>query len=868
MAKLLLLLLPVFTTAGNGARLLEIVESTASCSTVTGYDFDGHDIDRLTGVTSADECCQHCFNFTGCKFFSYDTSGSKVCYLKNVMPKPDHNPSRISGSTMPLPPFPPPPPPSPPSPPVPPGESLYACKPPYNSFKFCDTTLDYMTRARLLVSNLSVSEQVGIVNKGGVSRLGIPSYDMWSTESLHGVRLWPEKCPFPDKCTTIFPPASTSSRSFNKTAYKAIGQVMGLEGRVLFNLGIINTLSLRGPQMNLQRDPRWGRNSNSASECPIHSGIYGQQIISGMQGDDSIHLISAEMKHWTAYAVESNRFGFNGNISLYDMGATFMVPLKMALKSNVSAAMCSYNAINGTPSCANHWMNSKVLRDAWGFEGVMESDCGALSNINSHFHYTKDGPHTAAAAMEGTCDVECDSVYSKYLPNALSDGILDPAYVLNASYRILLHRFKLGMFDDPTKQAYFTGIYNTSDSVHSNTSAALALDIAQQSIAMVQNGAQLPWTCDKLKGKTLAVVGPSANITDVFLGDYRPAACPGPAMAAPEGTNRCKPTALQVFGKRLENCGTKIVYAPGCVDGPPCTKLDMDSFNNAIQGADYVLAFVGEKSTDNDNQGNTDGEGHDRATIALPGCQSALTNATVTNGKPAVVVILSGGSVSVDVLKSDTALVSVLYAGYGGESGPESIADIVMGNVNPSGRLPFTVYSEKWEAGVPFTDMSMQTGYGRTYRYLNSSLQPLWKFGDGMSYTSFALKSSNWNTLQGSLPTSACVSVSNEGKMDGSDVVIAYFKVEQLTAAPAGLAMPSIIPNMQLFDFDKKFIRVGESEQFCFDVTEETLGLYDNNGNHALYAGKYSIILSDGNSNTTMELQVDTPATLGLLPQP
>lgn len=206
----------------------------------------------------------------------------------------------------------------------------------------CDATKSVAERVESIILQLNASELVAIQLKSPVNRMQIGSYAMWSTEALHGVRLWPERCPFPDGCTTIFPTASTASHTFNTSLWASIGEAMGTEGRVLWNLGIVNDLSLRGPQVNIQRDPRWGRNSNSPSEDPLLTGMYGKYIVTGTQTNkDGVNLINSQMKHWTGYGVEHGRMGFNGNISVHDMSETYMVPLQIMLSANVSSAMCA-----------------------------------------------------------------------------------------------------------------------------------------------------------------------------------------------------------------------------------------------------------------------------------------------------------------------------------------------------------------------------------------------------------------------------------------------------------------------------------------------------------------------------------------------
>jgi hypothetical protein len=297
--------------------------------------------------------------------------------------------------------------------------------------------------------------------------------------------------------------------------------------------------------------------------------------------------------------------------------------------------------------------------------------------------------------MNGTCDVECDSVYSKDLLNAHTAGLVSNTQLADASRRILTHRFKLGLFDDPRNHTYWRGKYNDSSTVHSAEHARLAREAAQQGVVVVKNaGAVLPLNTSS---KTVALIGPLANVTDVFLGDYRPAACPGPAEPAPQGT-ACLPTLAELLAQRLTR--TNVITAEGCGDegdaGVPCSGSAVTpDVTAALHLADIIIMAIGEKTTDNDHVGNTGGEGNDRKSIGLPGNQGQLVAAALATGKPVVAVILSGGSVSVDALAS-APNTAVVYAGFGGESGQNAIVDVLCGDTAASGRLAFTVYPESW----------------------------------------------------------------------------------------------------------------------------------------------------------------------------
>ena len=732
----------------------------------------------------------------------------------------------------------------------------------------CDHTKTAEERVDSIVANLSAAEMVAIMNKQPVDRLQIGSYAMWSAEALHGVRLWPERCPFPDRCTTVFPTASTASRAFNTSLWAAVGEAMGTEARVLWNLGILNDLSLRGPQVNIQRDPRWGRNSNSPSEDPLLAGMYGKYLVTGTQKrTDGINLINSQMKHWAAYGVEHDRDGFNANVSVHDLSETYMAPLRMMLEANVSAVMCAYDAINGTPSCANGWMSNTVLRETWGFSGVIESDCGAVGYIQTPHRYASDGQHAASAAMNGTCDVECGkhpSVYKTYLLDAHTAGLVSAEQLAAAARRVLMNRFAVGLFDDPRETSYFSGIYSDPKTVHSDKHVVLARQAAQQGIVVVQNpGNLLPLKKPKSL-KSIALIGPMANITDAFLGDYRPAVCPGPAAKAPNGT-ACLPTLLQLLKDRAPS--VKISMTAGCSDGPVCaaTSPVTPTVRTAMTDADVIILAIGEKVTDNDSSGDTAREAHDRTSIGLPGRQGELVAAALATKKRVIAVILSGGSVSVDALVN-APNAAVVYAGFGGEMGQAAIIDVLFGDCPISGRLPFTVYPERWGNSTAMEDMSFQAGLGRSYKYLLPSVQPLYEFGAGLSWTSFNMRlpdSTQAPILLSAVTTEVCVHVANTGP-SSSPVTVTLFS--SFLRGDLSHGAPRLLPNRQLIGFASADVTRGQTAQLCLGIADADVAMVDDAGAHIAYAGNYTLTFFDGKSKVTTQASVKTSRTVALIP--
>jgi pre-mRNA-splicing factor SYF2/beta-D-xylosidase 4 len=650
---------------------------------------------------------------------------------------------------------------------------------------------------------------------------------------------------------------------------------MADEGRVLFNLGITGGLWFTGPQLNIQRDPRWGRNSNSPSEDPYHTGAYGKAITEGFQGtaahpsspmpvDRRFVKVANMMKHWTAYSVENSpggpgRMGFDGNISLHDLVDTYFPGMRMSAESNISSAMCAYDAINGTPSCINGWMTNSVARETWGWEGVIYTDCGALTNVVRQFKLM-DAVHTAAAAIKQGTDAECDSILKKNLRNAVTQGLVAAADLRKTASRIFLLYFKLGMFDSVSDQPMAR--FNDSSIVAGPLHQRLALDAARESVVLLQNpGNMLPL---QLSGSqsigSVAVVGPGANLTDAFIGEYSPVPCG-------DSTSACMQTVVGAIESVTMSSNVKLAHAVGCVDDHACTVLNTSAVLEAAEDTQAIVLVIGIKPDEalNGEEKATSGEGIDRLTTGLPGRQRELCEAVIATGKPTVLVVAGGGSISVDFAKNHPR-VAVLSIGAGGFAGAQALAEVIFGLTNPSGRLPHTVYRSNWQQITPMRDMSMQAGAGRSYRWLDVvASPPLWSFGDGLSYTHFALQLAEEHRSDSELRYE--VRVTNHGALPGANVVLMFSKPEDL-----GCATPipkEITPTKSLVEFARtRVLPPGGTEVLRFTVDETQLGLVNEHGATVLCTGGYLLSWHDGNNTVLVTHNVTVPRVVATVPQP
>ena len=426
-----------------------------------------------------------------------------------------------------------------------------------------------------------------------------------------------------------------------------------------------------------------------------------------------------EMKHFDAYSVEDGRNGLsdNANISLRDLVDYYFVPLQTCIEeADVGAFMCSYNAINGTAACGNKWLNVDVARNTWNFTGVIESDCGALAGIVDH-RSASNQTEAAVVAVEATVDVECDDVYKHWLLNVTEDGQVHRAALEAAAARMFKGRFQIGEFDvqgattaagsatsAATSATSATPPWEalTTDDIFSAAHQRIALEGAQQSAVLLRNPANAGAAHLPLKrGLNIAVVGPNGNVQDVFQGQYHGHSCPG--VEGWSGSYDCLPTALSEITKA--NVGGTTTYpAGGCAltpsasdgsghpEGQPCASLEnMTTVIDAVKGADVVLLFLGLdiKMTNKEGQDRN----HDWTGYALPGMQQELARQIASVGKPVVVVELSGMAVGMDYIAAQDQW-PLVVGGYGGRYGPEALAQILFGDISPTGRLPYTIYPE------------------------------------------------------------------------------------------------------------------------------------------------------------------------------
>eukprot|EP01064_Diplonema_japonicum_P000204 TRINITY_DN10144_c1_g1_i1.p1 TRINITY_DN10144_c1_g1~~TRINITY_DN10144_c1_g1_i1.p1 ORF type:complete len:758 (+),score=186.88 TRINITY_DN10144_c1_g1_i1:38-2275(+) len=699
----------------------------------------------------------------------------------------------------------------------------------------CNTSLPLGARAGYIVSQLTKTEKIGLFSNTAksVPRLNIDSYQWWS-EALHGVGKSPGvSFTPPTPCATSFPQVITTSASFNKSLYHSISTVISTEARAMNNVGHAG-LSFWTPNINLIRDPRWGRGHETPGEDPVGTATYAAHFVPGIQeGEDPNHLkASACCKHYYAYDLENwggvDRHHFNAVISMQDETDTYFPAFHSCVVNGRSKGiMCSYNAVNGTPSCANGRIMNGMARAKWGFDGYITSDCGAVQDINSAHHFA-DPLNTCKDALEAGMDSDCGSFLNNNLGKSMSANVTPESAVDAALQHLFEMEMRFGFYDPVSEQPYLNYSYKTM--VNTPAHQELALEVAQQAMVLLKNDGTFPLSTDSVK--TLAVVGPNANATTVMQANYQGVA---PYLISP----------LMGLSKYATT-----TYAEGC-DTNCASTTGFAAATQAAQNADATILVIGIST-------EQEAEGRDRTSIALPGNQEQLIAEVVAASKgPVMVVVMAGGSVDFTVAKTNPKVKGIMWVGYPGQSGGQAIADVVFGKVNPSGRLPHTQYPKQYLDNLSMFDMNMRPGVnntGRTYRFYTGT--PVYAYGSGISYTTFkySFVSGNGAISQADLAADCqannnngvysvtagakvfgtiAIKVENTGTVAGSDAVLAFSKAP---AAGTGGA-----PIKSLIGFEKVHLAPGASTIVYFPLHSMDLSLSNEQGKREPSVGTWQI---------------------------
>ncbi|KAJ1696208.1 hypothetical protein LUZ63_004720 [Rhynchospora breviuscula] len=716
----------------------------------------------------------------------------------------------------------------------------FACDPSdpaTQQYAFCKPTLSIKQRTHDLMSRLTLDEKIAQLGDIAppITRLGVPGYQWWS-ESLHGVSSGGRGIHFdgPIKAATSFPQVILTAATFNPLLWYQIGQVIGKEARALYNAGQAEGLTFWSPNINIFRDPRWGRGQETPGEDPLTTSIYAASYVKGLQGSPyqggytpQVLQASACCKHFTAYDLENwegiVRDSFNAEVSAQDLEDTFQPPFKSCIEEgHASGIMCSYNQVNGVPNCANYTLLTQTARGRWKFNGYITSDCDAVADIYEAQNYTKTPEDAVAYTIKAGMDLNCGNYVQNYARNAIQQGKLTEADLDRALQNLFSVRMWLGLFDgNPNRYPPYGSI--RSDQVCSQDHQNLALQAALDGIVLLKNTESvLPLL--KSQVSSLAVIGPNANNFTVLLGNYA-----GPP---------CKITTplmgLQSYAKDTR-------YLAGCQD-VACNSSSIDQAVQLASSVDYVVMFMGLDQSQ-------ETEALDRIDLVLPGMQRDLiTSVAKAAKKPVILVLICGGPVDIDFVKSNPKIGAVLWAGYPGQAGGTAIAQILFGEHNPGGKLPTTWYPQEFTR-FPMSIMRMRAGPsnfikdhrypGRTYRFYKG--YSVFQFGYGLSYSNYSHEivtqsdnqlltktTINLHTMNidknldhyhiEEIGSEACkssifpvvVRVKNHGPMDGRHTVLMFMRwPKELNGRPT----------KQLIGFNSVYLKAGEVGNVKFIVS-------------------------------------------------
>ncbi|KAF3657276.1 Beta-D-xylosidase 4 [Capsicum annuum] len=738
---------------------------------------------------------------------------------------------------------------------------VFACdtatNPSLKNYAFCDVSLDVSARVNDVVKRLTLDEKISMLvnTAGSVNRLGIPKYEWWS-EALHGVSYTGPGVKFNNVVphATSFPQPILTSASFNETLFETIGKVVSTEGRAMYNVGQAG-LTYWSPNVNIYRDPRWGRGQETAGEDPTLNSKYGVAYVKGLQqrddGKKDMLKVASCCKHYTAYDVDNwkgiERYNFNAKVTQQDLDDTFNPPFKSCvLDGNVASVMCSYNQVNGKPVCGDYDLLAGVIRGQWKLNGYIVTDCDSLNVMYWYQHYTKTPEETAALSLNAGLDLNCGSWLSNYTRSAVNKGLVKESVIDRAVTNNFATLMRLGFFDgNPKNQLY--GNLGPKD-VCTQEHQELAREAARQGIVLLKNTAgSLPLSPKAIK--SLAVIGPNANLAYTMVGSY-------------EGSPCKYTTPLDGLGASVST-----VYQQGC--DIACATPQVDAAKKAAAAADAVVLVMGSDQT-------IERESHDRVDITLPGQQSHLVTevASVSKG-PVILVIMSGGGMDVQFAVDNPKITSILWVGFPGEAGGAALADIVFGYYNPSGRLPMTWYPQSYADKVDMTNMNMRpdpkTGFpGRSYRFYKGPT--VFNFGDGLSYSQYKhhlvqapkLVSIPLGEAHACRSTTTCKSidtlneqgcnnlgldvhlrVQNVGKMSGSHTVLLFTSPPSLHNAP----------QKHLLDFQKIHLTPQSAGvvKFNLDVCKH-LSVVDEVGNRKVALGLHVLHIGDLKHSLTVRI--------------
>jgi beta-glucosidase len=669
---------------------------------------------------------------------------------------------------------------------------------------------DLDQRVEDLISKLTLEEKVDqmLMSTSGIPRLNIPPYDYWN-EALHGVGRSGK--------ATVFPQAIGLAATFDEELILRVSTAISDEARAMYNVAQkagnykrYSGLTFWTPNVNIFRDPRWGRGQETYGEDPYLTSILGVSFVKGLQGDHPQYLKTAACaKHFAVHSgPEKLRHEFNAVVSRKDLYETYLPAFEALVNEGVESVMCAYNRTNNEPCCANNYLLKEVLFDKWGFKGHVVSDCWALVDFYSEIGHgtVSDQVEAAALALESGVNLNCGDTYPA-LVEAVEKGLVSEALIDERLKPLLKTRFKLGMFDPQESNPYNQISYEVVDSKENR---ALAREAASKSIVLLKNNGVLPLKNDLDR---YYVVGPNAASIDALLGNYF-------------GVNARMVTILEGITAAVAPA-SQVQYSPGTtLDKANENPVDWSSPEAAE--ADVTIVAMGLTRHLEGEEGESISSPYfgDRLDYNIPANQLDYLRKIKEQGKPVIAVVTGGSPMNLSEVHEIAD--AVVLAWYSGEEGGNAVADIIFGNSSPSGRLPIT-FPKSLDQLLPYEDYNMK---GRTYRYMTE--EPMYPFGFGLSYGSFNYSELNQSAkeIKDGESIELRFKVTNEGTMESRETIQLYITDDEASVA---------IPLLSLKGVQHLSLKPKESKELSFTISSEMLEMINQEGEAVLERGAFTI---------------------------
>ncbi|RLD94050.1 MAG: glycoside hydrolase family 3 protein [Bacteroidetes bacterium] len=682
-------------------------------------------------------------------------------------------------------------------------------------FPWYNPAIVFEDRLQLLIDEMTIEEKISQLtyDAAAIERLGVPEYNWWS-EALHGVAR--------NGRATVFPQPIGMGATFDRELIHRVFTAVSDEGRAKFaisqelgNYAQYAGLTFWTPNVNIFRDPRWGRGMETYGEDPYLTAQLGMEVVRGLQGDHPKYLKSgACAKHYAVHSgPEALRHEFDAITSMKDLHETYLPAFKaLVTEVNVESVMGAYNRVLGEPACASNLLYQDILMDTWGFQGHFLSDCWAIQDFHTGHKVTGDVAESAAMALNHGVSLNCGNSFPA-LKEALDRGLVTEATIDQRLATLFITRFELGLFDPPSWNPY-----NDIDEsvINCEEHEEIAYEAALKSMVLLKNNGVLPLKKDL---KTLYITGPQANNSTVLLGNYY-------------GLSNKLVNILEGITSRV-SAGTTVDYRMGAQESVKnINPVDWASGGAKDHEATIVVLGISQLLEGEEGESLASPSLGDRLDLNLPANQLEYLRKLKEGHDNPVIVVMTGGS-PITMPEVEELADAILWVWYPGQEGGSAVADLIFGNEVPSGKLPLT-FPESVDQLPPYEEYSMKE---RTYRYISS--KPLYPFGYGLSYTEFSFNDLHLDREEIAADESLTVSVKvkNNGDLDADEVVQLYVSVPD----PDGIQ-----PRWSLKNFTRVTLEKGSSTEVSFKLNSQTLEQFNQEGEAEVVPGEYRVYVGNG----------------------